>query len=106
MKKLVLVLSLVLSLTITTSVFASSPIVIDDPGESEGPKYIPGDVNNDLTVNSDDAIYLLMYTMFKEEYPITQPADFNKDGQVNSDDAVYLLMHTMFPEDYPLTWFL
>lgn len=102
MKKLVLVLSLVLSLAITASVFAT-PIVIDDPGESEGPEYIIGDVNNDLSVDSDDAIYLLMHTMFEEDYPVTQPADFNKDGSVDSDDAIYLLMYTMFPEDYPLS---
>ena len=64
--------------------------------------YIPGDVNGDETVNDSDAVYLLMYVFFPEDYPINQSGDFNGDNSVNDSDAVYLLMYVFFPEDYPL----
>ena len=54
-------------------------------------------------VNSDDAIYLLRYTLQPSAYPIEQSGDMNGDGKVNSDDAIYLLRHTLRPSDYPLT---
>ena len=102
MKKVCLLFLLIVSLVASTAIFAESrTIPIDDSGK--GSDYIVGDLNQDGQVNSDDAVYLLMHTMFPNDYPVNQPVDFNKDGQVNSDDAVYLLMHTMFPEDYPLT---
>lgn len=61
-----------------------------------------GDVNDDSAVDSDDAIYLLMHTIFPEDYPLNQDGDFNGDSMVDSDDAIYLLMYTIFPEDYPI----
>ena len=64
--------------------------------------YICGDVNGDDSVDSDDAIYLLYYTLLPDDYPINQSGDFNGDGEVNSDDAIYLLYHTLLPDDYPL----
>jgi hypothetical protein len=64
--------------------------------------YIIGDIDGNDDINSADAVYLLMYTFFPEDYPIIQDSDFNGDGDVNSADAVYLLMYTFFPEDYPL----
>lgn len=65
------------------------------------PSYTLGDVNDDGEINSDDAIRLLMHTMFPTDtsYQINQKCDFNGDGEVNSDDAIRLLMHTMFPTD-------
>ncbi|MDD6484370.1 MAG: DUF6273 domain-containing protein [Clostridiales bacterium] len=66
------------------------------------PSYIEGDVNGDDSVDSDDAIYLLYYTLLPEDYPINQNGDFNGDGEVNSDDAIYLLYHTLLPDSYPL----
>ena len=64
--------------------------------------YIPGDVNNDDEVDSDDAIYLLRHTMNQERYPITQPGDMNRDDEIDTNDAIYLLRHTMNPDRYPL----
>ena len=64
--------------------------------------YIVGDIDGNEDITSTDAVYLLMYTFFPEDYPIIQDSDFNGDGDVNSADAVYLLMYTFFPEDYPL----
>lgn len=65
-------------------------------------KYIIGDLNGDSLVTDADAVYLLMYTFFSEDYPVFQPCDFNDDGNVTDADAVYLLMYTFFPEDYPI----
>ena len=72
------------------------PPVEEDPG-------IPGDVNGDEIVNEDDAIHLLRYLFFPEEYPVEKPQDYTGDGLVNEDDAIYLLRHVFFPEEYPLT---
>lgn len=74
-------------------------VIPEDPVE---PTYIPGDFDGNETVNEDDAVYLLRYTFFPEDYPISIPADLNADGQVTEDDAVYLLRHVFFPEDYPI----
>ena len=66
--------------------------------------YIAGDVDGNNVVDTDDAIYLLYYTLFGEEsYPINQPCDYDGNGVVDTDDAIYLLYHTLFGEDmYPL----
>lgn len=61
-----------------------------------------GDYNGDGGVTSDDAIYLLRYTLFPEKNPTEKFADFNHDGGVTSDDAIYLLRYTLFPNKFPL----
>ena len=64
--------------------------------------YLLGDLNKDGRVTDADAIWLLMYTFFPEQYPIEQSCDYNKDGRVTDADAIWLLMYTFFPKQYPL----
>ncbi len=61
-----------------------------------------GDVNGDDFLDSDDAIYLLRYSLNPDRYPVNQDGDMNGDGFVDSDDAIYLLRHTLNPDRYPL----
>lgn len=65
--------------------------------------YISGDVDDDGNVTSDDAIYVLYYTLLPDMYPVNQPVDFDGDGQITSDDAIYLLYYTLLPDLYPLS---
>ena len=69
-----------------------------------GAVSVPGDLNGNGTVTDDDAVWLLMYSFFPEEYPITQPSacDYDKNGIITADDAIYLLMYTFFPTTYPI----
>jgi len=63
---------------------------------------LPGDMDGNDVVNSDDAIYLLYHTLMSDKYPANQDCDFNGDNMVNSDDAIYLLYYAMMPERYPI----
>jgi len=73
------------------------------PGVVEIRNEIPGDMDGNEKVNSDDAVYLLYHTLFgKEEYPIKQSGDIDGNSKTDSNDAVYLLYHVLFGEDdYP-----
>lgn len=62
---------------------------------------LQGDLNEDGTVTSADAIHLLYSTFYPFDYPVNQSCDFNSDGEVSSADAVFLLYHSFYPEDYP-----
>ena len=68
-------------------------------------KYITGDTDGNGVVDQDDAVYLLLYTLFGENrFPLNSaPGDVDRSGQVDQDDAVYLLLHTLFGENrFPL----
>ena len=65
---------------------------------------IKGDVNGDGSVDSNDAIHLLYYTLLPDRYEVNQECDFDNDSDVNSNDAIYLLYHTLLPDRYPLVW--
>ena len=63
-----------------------------------------GDIDGNETLTHEDAVYLLLYTMFPENYPLNG-AYVNVDGDqdVDQDDAVYLLLNVLFGDDfYPL----
>ena len=72
------------------------------PGVIKISSVMRGDVNGDNSVDSDDAIYLLYYTLLPDTYPVNQNGDMNADGSVDSDDAIYLLYYTLLPDSYPL----
>lgn len=63
-----------------------------------------GDLTGDESIDLSDAILLLQYSMFPDDYPIDYPGsvDFTGDGEVDLSDAILLLQHSMFPDDYPL----
>ncbi len=63
-----------------------------------------GDVNDDGSVDRNDAIQVLYYSLFGEEqYPVNQDCNFNGDNTVDRNDAIYLLYHSIFGEEqYPL----
>ena len=64
--------------------------------------FLRGDMNDDGVVSSDDAIYLLRYTLSNDDYPISQSGDTNRDKSINSNDAIYLLRYTLSPEGFPI----
>ena len=63
-----------------------------------------GDINDDDTVDKNDAIYLLYSVLFGDsQYPLNQTCDFNADGTTDKNDAIYLLYHALFgAASYPL----
>ena len=65
-------------------------------------EYIVGDLDENSLVDINDAIYILYYTFFPEDYPLNQNADFDGNGVIDINDAIYVLYYTFFPEDYPL----
>lgn len=72
------------------------------PGKVTVTNIARGDLNEDGSVTSKDAIYLLRHTLLPSRYPLNQNGDVNGDGVVNNKDAVYLLRHTLLPSRYPL----
>ncbi|MBQ3074880.1 MAG: leucine-rich repeat domain-containing protein [Clostridia bacterium] len=68
----------------------------------EGEALTAGDVDGNPGVDMDDAIHVLFYCSFPDEYPVNQNLDFDGSGEVDMDDAIYLLFYCSFPDEYPL----
>ena len=66
-------------------------------------RIVRGDFDGNGAISSADALYLLHYRFYPEEYPVNQSGDVNGDGRVNVDDAIYLLNYFFYPEEYPLS---
>ena len=65
--------------------------------------FVPGDLDENGEIDINDAIYLLYYTFFPDDFLMNQQVDFNGDRTIDINDAIYVLYYTFFPEDYPLT---
>lgn len=63
---------------------------------------IKGEIDGNGIINSEDAIYLLKYTLFPDLCPVVFEDDIDGDGLVDCNDAIYLLKHTLFADLYPL----
>ena len=63
---------------------------------------IPGDIDGNEVVNSDDVVQLLLHISLPDMFPISTDADYTHDGVVNSDDVVQLLLHISLPDIFPL----
>lgn len=68
-------------------------------------EYLPGDLNEDRSVDIMDAALLLQHSVFPNEYPLTYPGtiDFDHDGTIDIRDAVRLIQYSLYPEQYPIT---
>ena len=86
------------TLTVTCEGFtAQYEVTVFDPTVNE----LKGDTDANLTVNADDAIYLLYSVLFGEEYyKLYQECDFDGSGVKDADDAIYLLYSVLFGEVY------
>jgi predicted peptidase len=62
-----------------------------------------GDMDGDGAITQEDAVYLLLHTMF-EDYPLRYgSADVDGNEGVDREDALYLLLRTLFGESfYPI----
>lgn len=60
---------------------------------------LKGDINNDGTVNSSDALSVLLYAVGSETEIDTVAADMNSDGIINSSDALTILRISVGLED-------
>ncbi len=57
-----------------------------------------GDVNGSGACDSDDAIFLLRYSLDPENHLINQCDDFDNNGICDSDDAIFLLRYSIDPQ--------
>ena len=67
-----------------------------------GETGLPGDLDDNQTVDVDDVLALLWHVLFPDDYPIDAQADFDGNGATDVDDVLTLLWHVLFPETYPL----
>jgi len=70
----------------------------------EAPAGIPGDLDGDGRVSSDDVVSLLLHISMPDMFqlPAGANADFTGDTAITTDDAVKLLLHISMPDMFPL----
>lgn len=63
-----------------------------------------GDINKDGSVDSDDVLLLMQYSILPDIYPISYKGnvDFNYDGSIDSLDVIMLMQYSILPDLYPL----
>ncbi len=64
-----------------------------------------GDINRNGSIDVNDAVLLLQYSIFPDLYPVSwneSSIDIYKDNVIDVKDATLLLQHSMFPDLYPL----
>ena len=57
------------------------------------PEYVPGDANNDLTVNTEDALLVLRAALglIQFDYATTNKCDMDYSGSIDTTDALLIL---------------
>lgn len=86
----------------TISIQANNTPITSTAKKYNADILVPGDMNDDDKVSDADALYLLRYTLFPDDYPIRGNADIDGDGLVSDADALFLLRHSLFPDLFPL----
>lgn len=89
-----LLLTVVLAAFLTVCTFAETDLCTDCSARA--------DADQNETVDSDDAIYLLFHINFSKAYPLPEAfvTDIDQNGTTDIDDAIYLLFHANFPDVY------
>lgn len=65
--------------------------------------YVHGNLTGEVTVDAQDAIYLLYHYANPEEFPLNQNGDFDGDEAVTAQDAIWLLYASLgILEDHEL----
>lgn len=86
------------------SYFTLYKLVDTQEPPEEKPERIPGDIDGNETVNTDDVVALLLYISMPDTFPLPEgvSADFDSNDSVTTDDAVKLLLHISMPDQFPL----
>lgn len=84
---------------------ACQSVLAQEPEQKEIACYMEGDANGDGSFTSDDAIYVLYYSLFEDiipgTYVININCDFDNNGQVDEADALYALYSSLFSDLQP-----
>lgn len=65
-------------------------------------EHIPGDLDGNGEVNTDDVFKLLLHISLPDIFPVSTNVDFTGDGLITTDDVFRLLLHISLPDIFPL----